>query len=92
MAVTLVRKYDQYDASRPFVAWALGFAELEALAHLRQRGSERLVFDNTVVEQIAETCAEAAQGPGPTPGFSASARKSWTADRDGPSSCGTAAI
>ncbi len=61
VAVTLVRKYDQYDASRPFVAWALGFAKLEALAHLRQRGSERLVFDNTVVEQIAETCAEAAQ-------------------------------
>ena len=65
VAVTLVRKHAEYDASRPFVPWALGFAKLEALAYLRRRGAERLVFDNGLVEQIAETYAQAAQEPLP---------------------------
>ena len=54
VAVTLVRKYEQYDAQRPFIAWAMGFAKLEVMKYLRERGHQRLVFDNALVEQIAE--------------------------------------
>jgi RNA polymerase sigma-70 factor (ECF subfamily) len=54
VAVTLVRKYEQYDAGRPFIAWAMGFAKLEVMKYLRERGHQRLVFDNALVEQIAE--------------------------------------
>ena len=54
VAVTLVRKYEQYDARRPFIAWAMGFAKLEVVKHLRERGNQRLVFDNALVAQIAE--------------------------------------
>jgi RNA polymerase sigma-70 factor, ECF subfamily len=69
VAVTLVRKYAEYDPSRPFVAWALGFAKFESLAYLRKRGSERLVFSNALVEQIAETYEQATQEAWPYPQF-----------------------
>jgi RNA polymerase sigma-70 factor, ECF subfamily len=69
VAVTLVRKYEQYDRSRPFVAWAIGFAKLEALAFLRQRGKNRLVFDDALVAGIAESHQRAAERSLPTPQF-----------------------
>jgi RNA polymerase sigma-70 factor, ECF subfamily len=55
VAVTLVRKYEQYDRSRPFAAWAIGIAKLEALVFLRERGRDRLVFDDGLVAKIAES-------------------------------------
>lgn len=69
VAVTLVRKYEQYDSRRPFVAWALGVAKLEAVMYLRQRGTERLVFDDALVERLAESHQRAAQDPSPMPQF-----------------------
>jgi RNA polymerase sigma-70 factor, ECF subfamily len=69
VAVTLVRKYEQFDASRPFVAWALGFAKLEVLMYLREKKFERLVFDNALVEQIAEGCQRAALDERPVTQF-----------------------
>ena len=69
VAVTLVRKYGQYDPARPFVAWALGVAKLEALMFLRERRSERLVFDDALVARIAESHERAAQEPSPMPQF-----------------------
>lgn len=55
VAVTLVRKYEQYDTSRSFTAWAIGCAKYEALAFMREKGTDRLMFDNSLVEQIAES-------------------------------------
>ena len=55
VAVTVVRKYEQYDASRPFVAWAMGFAKMEVTRYLSQRLSRRVAFDSALVEQIAES-------------------------------------
>jgi RNA polymerase sigma-70 factor, ECF subfamily len=55
VAVTLVQKCDHYDPSRPFIAWAIGFAKLEILKYLRERASTRVVFDNALVERIAES-------------------------------------
>jgi RNA polymerase sigma-70 factor, ECF subfamily len=57
VAVALVRKYDQYDPSQPFLHWAIGFAKVEASRYLRRRGSERLVFcDDASLDRLAETC------------------------------------
>ena len=66
VAVTLVRKYEQYDRGRPFVAWAIGVAKLEALTFLRERGKDRLVFDDALVAGIAESHERAAQDLAPT--------------------------
>jgi RNA polymerase sigma-70 factor, ECF subfamily len=69
VAVTLVRKYGQYDPSRPFVPWALGVAKIEVLMFLRERSSERLVFSDALVERIAESHERAACDPAPMPQF-----------------------
>ena len=61
VAVKLVQKYEQYDPSRPFVAWAIGVARLEALSFLRERSKDRLVFDDTLVAGIAESHERTAQ-------------------------------
>jgi len=53
VAVTLVRKFDQYDRSRPFGAWAVGVAKYEVLYYRRERATDRHLFDNDIVEQIA---------------------------------------
>jgi RNA polymerase sigma-70 factor (ECF subfamily) len=54
VAVTLVRKYEEYDPRRPFIAWAIGFAKIEITRYLSKRASQRVVFDTGLVEQIAE--------------------------------------
>jgi RNA polymerase sigma-70 factor (ECF subfamily) len=69
VAVALVRKFDQYDPARPFVPWAIGCAKLEALSFLRQRGADRLVFDDAIVERIADTCSREAADDLPMPVF-----------------------
>jgi RNA polymerase sigma-70 factor (ECF subfamily) len=53
VAVTLVRKFDQYDASRPFGAWAVGVAKYEVLYYRRERVTDKHLFDNEIVEKIA---------------------------------------
>jgi RNA polymerase sigma-70 factor (ECF subfamily) len=53
VAVTLVRKFDQYDASRPFAAWAIGVAKYEVLYFRREWATDRHVFDDELVDKIA---------------------------------------
>jgi RNA polymerase sigma-70 factor (ECF subfamily) len=53
VAVTLVRKYDQYDQCRPFAAWAIGVAKFEVLYYRRERATDRHLFGDDIVEQIA---------------------------------------
>jgi RNA polymerase sigma-70 factor, ECF subfamily len=53
VAVTLVRKFDQYDQSRPFGAWAVGVAKYEVLYYRRERATDKHLFGDTIVEQIA---------------------------------------
>jgi RNA polymerase sigma-70 factor (ECF subfamily) len=53
VAVALVRKFDQYDANRSFPAWAIGVAKFEVLYYRRQRATDKLVFDDELVEKIA---------------------------------------
>jgi RNA polymerase sigma-70 factor (ECF subfamily) len=53
VAVTLVRKYEQYDPSRSFAAWAIGVAKFEVLYYRRERATDRHQFGDDIVEQIA---------------------------------------
>ena len=53
VAVTLVRKYDQYDPSRPFGAWAIGVAKYEVLYFRRERATDKHLFGDDIVEQLA---------------------------------------
>jgi RNA polymerase sigma-70 factor (ECF subfamily) len=53
VAVTLVRKFDQYDPDRPFAAWAIGIAKFEVLYYRRERATDRHLFNDQLVERIA---------------------------------------
>ena len=53
VAVTLVRKFDQYDPSRPFGAWAIGVAKYEVLYYRRERATDKHLFGDEIVEQVA---------------------------------------
>jgi RNA polymerase sigma-70 factor (ECF subfamily) len=53
VAVTLVRKFDQYDPSRPFGAWAIGVAKYEVLYFRREQATDKHLFGDDIVEQIA---------------------------------------
>jgi len=53
VAVTLVRKFDQYDRARPFAAWGVGFAKYEVLYYRRERATDKHLFDDEFVEKIA---------------------------------------
>ncbi len=53
VAVTLVRKFDQYDPERPFAAWAVGVAKYEVLYYRRERATDKHLFGDDIVEQIA---------------------------------------
>jgi RNA polymerase sigma-70 factor, ECF subfamily len=55
VAVILVRKFDQYDPSQPFLPWALGIARREVLKQQRQRARDRHVFSETFAEQLSAT-------------------------------------
>jgi RNA polymerase sigma-70 factor (ECF subfamily) len=55
VAVAMVRKYDRYDRSRPFVAWAIGMAKFEVLYYRRQQATDKHIFDDELVEKIADS-------------------------------------
>jgi RNA polymerase sigma-70 factor, ECF subfamily len=60
-AVVLVRKFHEFDRGQAFVAWAVGVAKVEVLAYWRERSSDRLVFDDALVERIADGYQRLAQ-------------------------------
>ncbi len=53
VAAAVVDKYDEYDPSRPFVAWALGIARIEVLRFRSEGRRDRHVFDDEALDQIA---------------------------------------
>ena len=57
VSVAVVRKYDEYDRSKPFVAWAIGIARNEMLAYRRRKGVYRQFFDDECFEKIGEAFA-----------------------------------
>jgi RNA polymerase sigma-70 factor, ECF subfamily len=57
VALTGARRFDEYDGSRPFIAWALWLAKSRIADHCRKQGRERLVFSETLMDQLAEALA-----------------------------------
>lgn len=52
-SLALLRHEAEYNVSRPFKAWAIGFAKLQIQAHRNGRHRERLVFDSELAEKSA---------------------------------------
>jgi RNA polymerase sigma-70 factor, ECF subfamily len=49
--------FGEYDRERNFLNWAMEFAKLTALNHLRSRRRSRVVFSDELVLLVAESCA-----------------------------------
>lgn len=58
VALTVVKKFDQFDDSRPFLAWALGIARNEVLHYRRGKARERIMFDGELMNLLATDFAE----------------------------------
>jgi RNA polymerase sigma-70 factor, ECF subfamily len=52
--VVLWEKAHEYDPTRPFAPWAYRIAYLQVLAYRKRCVRSRLVFDETLVQEIAE--------------------------------------
>jgi RNA polymerase sigma-70 factor (ECF subfamily) len=59
--LVLWAKYDQFDSSKSFVAWACGVARLEASNFLRARNRERRYFSDELNVLLIEAHAEIEQ-------------------------------
>ncbi|MFN3166104.1 MAG: sigma-70 family RNA polymerase sigma factor [Phycisphaeraceae bacterium] len=53
-ALAVAVSFDQYDADRPFLPWAMGIARHKLLRYYREHGKDRLVFDGELLNQIGE--------------------------------------
>ena len=53
----LWEKADEFQPGSDFWAWASQIARFKVLNHVRKLGRERLVFDDAVLEQLAEIAA-----------------------------------
>ena len=66
VAETVVRKFGEYDRSRPFLPWALGIGRKCLLQYYKRRAGDRLVFfdEQTLIalgvaqEEVADESAE----------------------------------
>jgi RNA polymerase sigma-70 factor, ECF subfamily len=57
VAVVLWDKFDTFIESGDFRVWAFGVARYEVLAWVRDKGRDRLVLDEDVVERLADETA-----------------------------------
>ena len=58
VALIVVKKTDDYDPSKPFLAWALGIARNEVLHYRRSKARETLVFNDSLMKLLSRTFAE----------------------------------
>ena len=58
VAVTLLRKFDEYDPARPFIAWAIGIAKFEVLRHRRRQARSVLDFRPELADELAHEFVE----------------------------------
>lgn len=55
VALTVARRFDEYDEKRPFQAWALWLAKSRVIDHYRVKGREKLVFSEPLLEGLAQS-------------------------------------
>jgi RNA polymerase sigma-70 factor, ECF subfamily len=60
VSVQLWEKWDNYDTSRPFVPWAIRFAYLEVLKWRQRQAREKLIFSDSLLQQLNQTLDEEA--------------------------------
>lgn len=60
IAMTLLRKFAEYDPSKTFLPWAMGVAKFAILGSKRDSARSRLVFDEALLERISSTFLEIA--------------------------------
>jgi RNA polymerase sigma-70 factor (ECF subfamily) len=60
IAMTLLRKFSDYDPSKAFLPWAMGVAKFAILGSRRDCARSRLVFDEALLERISNTFLEIA--------------------------------
>lgn len=60
LAVRLWRRFADYDAGRPFVAWGIGFARLVAFEWRRRQARLPVAVDDSTLQALAELAAERA--------------------------------
>jgi len=63
VAVSVAKNYGNYDASRPFLAWALGVARNHMLMHFRRHHRSRVVFSDELMSTIGEHLQAIAERP-----------------------------
>jgi RNA polymerase sigma-70 factor, ECF subfamily len=59
-ALVLLRRFAEFDATRPFLPWALGVAKFQILGHRRDAARSLVTFDTTLFESFTEMWAELA--------------------------------
>ena len=59
LAVVLWQKFAEFDATRDFRNWAYGVARYEALAYLREKMRDRHVFNDELVNRLADEATAA---------------------------------
>lgn len=57
-ASALVAKFDDYEADRPFVPWAIGVARFEVLNYLRQTQRDPHQFATDTLDAVADAYSE----------------------------------
>lgn len=60
IAMTLLRKFADYDSSKAFLPWAMGVAKFAILGSRRDSARSRLVFDEALLERISSSFLEIA--------------------------------
>ena len=58
VALAAARRFEEYDASRPFVAWVLWLAKSKIIDHYRAQGRQKRVFSETLLDQTATRLVE----------------------------------
>ena len=53
VALTAARRFDEFDASRPFLAWVLWLAKSRTVDHYRQQARERRLFSEGLLDRLA---------------------------------------
>lgn len=51
-AMAIAEAFDKYDPDKPFLTWAMAIARHKVLQYYRKHSRDRLVFDETLLEQI----------------------------------------
>ncbi len=58
VAMVLVARFPEYNSDQSFVQWSLGIARNKILAYYRQRGRDKQVLDDYLMERIASSYEE----------------------------------